>query len=95
MQEWLLVAHVDHVDPEVEDDWNRWYDEVHVPDMLRCPGWRSADRYVYDGDEGRRYISVYDVSGPEALQSDEFEAARGWGPFTGRVQHVTRLYRKV
>ena len=93
MPDWMLVAQVDWVDPEVEQDWNRWYDEVHVPDMLGCPGWVTGERYVHEGDDGRRYVAVYEVSGPEALESTEFRERRGWGPFTGKVKHVTRLYR--
>ena len=33
----LLIV-VAEVDAEVEAEWNRWYDEVHLPDALRCPG---------------------------------------------------------
>jgi hypothetical protein len=26
------------VPPEIEDDWNRWYNEVHLPEIGDCPG---------------------------------------------------------
>ena len=29
-----LMVVTAEVDPEVEADWNRWYDEVHLPDAL-------------------------------------------------------------
>lgn len=30
----LVVAHVKCVPMDLEDEWNRWYDEVHLPDLL-------------------------------------------------------------
>ena len=41
----LLVVTAE-VDPEVEDEWNRWYDTVHVPDVLACPGVRRGQRFA-------------------------------------------------
>ena len=40
----LLIVTVE-VDPAVEAEWNRWYDTVHLPDALRCPGVRRGRRY--------------------------------------------------
>src|SRR5882672_8888743 len=37
------------VDASVEADWNRWYDDVHLPDALACPGVRAGRRYVSSG----------------------------------------------
>ena len=47
----LLIVTAE-VDAEVEADWSRWYDEVHLPDALACPGVLS----------GRRYRSVGEIS---------------------------------
>ena len=44
----LLIVTAE-VDPHVEDEWNRWYDSVHLPDALRCPGVRSGRRYISTG----------------------------------------------
>src|SRR5262245_53909113 len=44
----LLIVTAE-VDPAVEADWNRWYDTVHLPDALRCPGVRGGRRYVSSG----------------------------------------------
>src|SRR5689334_16980919 len=45
----LLVVTVE-IDPAVEAEWNRWYDTVHLPDALRCPGVLRGRRYVSSGD---------------------------------------------
>src|SRR5262245_56982660 len=44
----LLIVTAE-VDASVEADWNRWYDEVHVPDVLACPGVRGGRRYLSSG----------------------------------------------
>ena len=44
-----LVVTVE-VDASVEAEWNRWYDAVHVPDVLACPGVVSGRRYLASGD---------------------------------------------
>ena len=95
MAEWLLVASAE-VDPAVEEEWNRWYDEVHVPEMVDCPGWLSGIRYVSEDESGKRhYIGIYELEGPQALESEEFHARRGWREYTPHVRHTSRLYKRV
>ncbi|MBV8398159.1 MAG: hypothetical protein JOZ17_05415, partial [Acetobacteraceae bacterium] len=40
------------VDSQVEDAWNRWYDETHLPEIVACPGFRSGQRYVTTAPDG-------------------------------------------
>ena len=47
--ECLLVV-IAEVDAAIESEWNRWYDTVHLPDALRCPGVRRGRRYVSSGE---------------------------------------------
>ncbi|MSP02315.1 MAG: hypothetical protein EXR07_14875 [Acetobacteraceae bacterium] len=87
----LIVAAT--VDPSVEADWNRWYNEIHLPEIRDCPGFRSGQRFVSPGLDGtRRYVAIYEVDGPEAFDTPEFNARRGWGPFTGKVTWETVRY---
>jgi len=50
-----------------EDTYNRWYDEVHIPDLQAIPGVTSARRYKVL-DNGRLpqaarhpYVAVYEI----------------------------------
>src|SRR5438105_7135381 len=45
----LLIVTAE-IDPAVEAEWNRWYDTVHLPDALKCPGVRHGRRYVSSGE---------------------------------------------
>ena len=91
------------IDAEVEDEWNSWYDEVHLPDALACPGVLGGQRYVSRGDASvtdkgskltkgaRAYTTIYHLSGPEALETAEFKAMRGWYQFASRIKATTRV----
>src|SRR5713226_8217289 len=46
--ECLLIVTAE-IDTAIEAEWNRWYDTVHLPDALRCPGVRRGRRYVSSG----------------------------------------------
>jgi hypothetical protein len=102
---WFLVVTA-HIDPSVEAAWNKWYDEVHVPEILACPGVHRAVRCetslaatvrgftARPEDSGRGYIAIYDIDGPQVLETPEFAKARGWREFTDKVKSTTRVYRK-
>lgn len=92
--DYLLVV-TSRPEAAIEADWNSWYEEVHLPEIADCPGFGQAARYRHDAPGERNYLAVYEVDGPEALRSDEFNARRGWGPFTGKVEWTTRLYRRI
>ena len=98
----LLIVTVE-VDPAVEAEWNRWYDEVHLPDALKCPGVLRGRRYVSTGaivetSLGKRetvakriYTTVYELDSPEAVATAEFQAMRGWYQFAPHVRSRTQV----
>jgi hypothetical protein len=91
------------IDPAMEDEWNAWYDDVHLPDALACPGVLGGQRYVSMGDASvttlgeksksgaRTYTTIYELSGPEALETPEFKAMRGWYQFAVGIKATTRV----
>ena len=84
------------IDPEVEKEWNEWYDTIHLPEIVECPGFRSAQRYVaQEKDRTRSYVSVYELNDRNALESAEFNQRRGWGPFVNRVRFKTLQYKRI
>jgi hypothetical protein len=99
--ECLLIVTVE-VDSAVEADWNHWYDTVHLPDALRCPGVRHGRRYVSsevsESTAGRTervdkriYTTIYEIDGPEAVTTPEFRAMRGWYQFAPHVRSRTQV----
>lgn len=53
-----------------EDEFNEWYANEHIPDMLAVPGIVSARRYVAleepvqaDEESSYRYLAIYEIEG--------------------------------
>ncbi len=98
----LLIVTAE-VDAEIEAEWSRWYDDVHLPDALACPGVLAGRRYVSVGQiaesdrgQSRRtgtklYTTVYELDSPAAVETKEFTAMRGWGRFAPHVRSQTRV----
>jgi hypothetical protein len=62
----ILLVTTNPVSEEREDELNTWYDEVHIPQILRrVPGITGCSRYRLDeGSPGRadhRYLAVYQI----------------------------------
>jgi len=55
--------------PDVEEKWNQWYNEIHVPMLFKYPGVKRATRYKrIGGDEAfPQYIAVYEFEEKETL----------------------------
>jgi hypothetical protein len=90
----VSVVTVD-VDPEFEDDFNRWYNEVHLPEIVSCPGFISGTRYVNETPTGRHYVAIYELESEAAFATEELKARRGWGPFGDHINATGRVYKQI
>ena len=57
-------------------EFNDWYDNVHLGDVLKIPGYKAAQRFKLSDQAGAeasnwRYMSLYEV---EAASADEARA---------------------
>jgi antibiotic biosynthesis monooxygenase (ABM) superfamily enzyme len=72
------------VEPAWEEEFNRWYDEEHLPNLLRVPGYLSAQRYVaVEGDPA--YLAFYEIDSIDAHRGEAHERAVTT-PWTARIQ---------
>ena len=63
-----------------DDEWNEWYDDVHIPDILAVDGFVAATRWklVTPTPFGANYLALYDVHGDvEAAQKNLGAAVPG------------------
>jgi hypothetical protein len=90
----LLLVMID-VDPEHEEEFNRWYNEEHLPERLSCPGFLSGRRFIaLEG--GPKYLALYDLESPEVLQADAYQKIFGPSDWTKRIsKHFIRTVRNV
>jgi hypothetical protein len=90
----LLVTSVDIV-PEAEVEFNRWYNDVHLPEILVCPGFKSCSRYEAVQGEPR-YLAIYELESEAALHTPEMRKVRGWGDMFPHVRNFhERVYRRI
>jgi len=94
----LLVIAMNVV-PEMEADFNAWYDEEHIPAVAAVPGCLSARRFVGGAaiPEGRKYVALYHLKSPEVTYSDAWAKAVDT-PWSTRVRpgfrHRLRILAK-
>ena len=94
MEETILVTSVDIRDG-AEEEFNRWYNEKHLPEVLACPGFIAATRYECTSGQPR-YIAVYELESEDALTTAEMQEVRGWGDMFPHVRNFhERIYRRI
>ena len=54
--------------PAMEEEFNAWYDEEHLPERLAIAGFRSARRWVCEGT----YLATYELDSLRVLSSREY-----------------------
>ena len=72
--------------PDMEAEFNAWYDEEHLAERLGIPGFRSALRWVADLPPGSgKYLATYELDSVEVLSS---------APYLARYQNPTPWSRR-
>ena len=84
---------------EGEDDFNRWYNEEHIPMLARIPGWQRSRRYVtsvIDPKAPREYLALHEFAPVNGLGGPEHKASIDT-PWRNRVMadSVTDKTRRV
>ncbi len=63
MDKWLMTVESNCADPSREAEFNKWYDEVHLPDILETSGFVRASRYenTNPDDAHGKFLAVYEI----------------------------------
>ena len=69
MTRWIRIVESNCRDTSREEEFNDWYDNIHLPDVLETPGFVAATRYVIrePQDDRGKYVAVYEI------ETDDFE----------------------
>ena len=90
----LLMVWTD-IDAAYEADFNRWYDDEHVPRLLNVPGFLSAGRYIAVKG-GPKHLAMYELEDHNVLKSADFLDTVRYKPSPGRSKisggHAGRNY---
>ena len=59
--------------PEIEGKFNRWYDETHIPMLLKCSGLKRAVRYklLNESEDYPKYLAIYEFENRGAFKAYE------------------------
>jgi hypothetical protein len=60
-----------------EAEFHDWYDHEHGPARLTVTGIRTAMRYQALDEEKPSWLAVYELDGPEVIDSPEYQALGG------------------
>jgi hypothetical protein len=92
-----LLLFMTDIDPALEDEFNRWYEEEHLPERQTMPGFLSARRFrAVEG--GPKYLALYDLESPAVLQSAPYLriSDANKSPWTRRMESMfTNARRNV
>jgi hypothetical protein len=64
-----------------EDEYNAWYDDIHIPEFSALPGVIAGRRFKVVGDGRSQYAAVYELS----AHPDQVFAAMNAGIKDGTV----------
>ena len=80
--------------PNLEEEFNAWYDTEHLPERAAIPGFENALRFRSVGD-GPGYLAIYDLDALSVLEGDAYLAVSGknFSPWTRRVTARSRPVR--
>jgi uncharacterized protein (TIGR02118 family) len=87
--------------PSEEVKFNKWYNEIHIPMLLKFPGLKGVTRYkLVGGDKGQvKYLAVYefdDIASFEAfekspeLASAKEEMGQTWNNYMFDIKYRAR-----
>jgi hypothetical protein len=79
-----LLVNAMNIAPELEAEFNAWYDKEHIPALGAVPGVLCARRFR--GTSGnRKYVALYHLADPDVVESAEWKQARQ-SEWTSRLQ---------
>ena len=71
----VLVVTMD-VDQADEEEFNRWYNEQHLPERMAIPGYVSARRFKLEVDNNNnalKYLCILEMEDGSPLQSEMYQ----------------------
>lgn len=67
-----LLLFMTDVNPAIEEEFQRWYEEEHLPERMAVPGVLNARRFRCVEGPGPKYLALYDLESPAVLQSQPY-----------------------
>jgi hypothetical protein len=78
----ILLVLSNCTDPSREEEFNRWYEDVHFPDILNVGQFHTAYRYEnVNPESSAKYLAIYetDNADPADARAQHTKLMEGWG----------------
>lgn len=97
----LLMVYCD-VPAAHDAEFNRWYNEEHIPERLAIPGVLNAARYKAVAG-GPAYLACYELASPDAWHSEAWQHwlrnptawSQRMAPSVIATNYIRNLYRRI
>lgn len=104
----IMVVNSDVIKPDdlSRADFDKWYCDEHIPDVLLKSGIKSANRYdhIINGPSAARrlgFLTIYEMPDINFMETEEFRSLEGQSPGPNRdtifvnAEFDTRSYELV
>lgn len=97
--EWLMMVKSQNVDPAREAEFEHWYNEIDIPDVLAVPGYERARRGHGVGDGQMPYVALYTIASSDMDKTIIAMLMASWrmdqlGRGTDLIKVTERIYYK-
>ena len=84
-----LLLFMTDIDPALEGEFNRWYEEEHLGERIAIPGFITTRRFQAV-ESNPKYLAIYDLESPDVLRSPNYLRMIGAGktPWTRRMEQL-------
>jgi len=97
----LMMVYSD-IPAEHEEEYNRWYNEEHIPERLSIPGVLNAARYQAVAG-GPKYLACYELDSPDTWYTEAWqkwlqnptEWSKRMSPSVIGTAYIRNLYRRI
>jgi hypothetical protein len=80
----LQIGRMD-VPPEIDADFNNWYNTIYVPNYEKVPGVIRGRRYrAVSGTP--QYLTLYEFEHPKVSESEEWKVQQNASPVSNRIR---------
>lgn len=77
--------------PDLEAEWNDWYNGPKMANMLGKPSFLRARRFAAHAlDVDVKYLAMWELESPAALETPEYRGNWGWGRWRPMIEDWAR-----
>lgn len=93
----LINVVTTHVHRDRCEAFDSWYNKIHVPEIVACPGWLNSRRY-HRIDALGSFLAIYELADASTpFATPEYEEAVGWDGYDRDLlgYHGFRIFERV